>query len=211
MRVFVALSVVLILCFGLFSIQTAIQEASPLARLSERMERAPWFETIRKDWNNEWSLLEIEEAPWISSDEGGIPLSSVDPSDGVLVVNLWATWCEPCRKEMPAMLKLARDLRPTNTTFLFISYDEDWEAPKKLFQTVHGRMPKHVVLARDPLGEPGAATQHPDSFWARLGATALPETFFIKDGHILGKVIGAIDWTQADIRRFLTELSGRRQ
>ena len=107
------------------------------------------------------------------------------------------------------MLKLARDLRPTGVRFIFVGYDEDWEAPARLFRSVHGRMPSHVAVARDPQGEPGASEQHPDTFWARLGATALPETFFIKNGRILGKVIGAIDWSQADIRRSLTELSGK--
>ena len=109
------------------------------------------------------------------------------------------------------MLKLARDLRPSGVRFLFLSYDEDWESPAKLFRAVHGRMPAHVAVARDPRGEPGASQQHPDTFWARLGATALPETFFVKNGRILGKVVGAIDWSQADIRRYLTELSGTKR
>ncbi len=209
MRIFVALSVVLILAFGLFSIESTIRETSPLSRLTERMERAPWFESIRSEWSSDWSLLSLEDAPWVSTVGSPLPIASINPMEGVLVVNLWATWCEPCRKEMPAMLKLARDVRPAGVRFLFLSYDEEWEAPERLFKAVHGKMPSYVAVARDPLGKPGASKQHPDSFWARLGATALPETFFIKNGRVLGKVIGAIDWSQADIRRYLTELSGR--
>ena len=106
------------------------------------------------------------------------------------------------------MLKLARDLRPTGVRFLFLSYDDNWESPAKLFRSVHGKMPAHVAVARDPEGEPGANAQRPNTFWARLGATALPETFFVRDGRIYGKVVGAIDWSQSDIRRYITELAG---
>ena len=117
MRVFLVLSIALILVFGLFSIQSTILETSPLARLSERLERAPWFELIRREWEPSWSLLALEDAPWVGTTAGATPLSAIAPSKGVTVVNLWATWCEPCRKEMPAMLKLARELEGAQPWF----------------------------------------------------------------------------------------------
>ena len=42
----------------------------------------------------------------------------------VVVINFWATWCEPCRAEMPSMEKLAKRLGPGKIVFLAVNYQE---------------------------------------------------------------------------------------
>ncbi len=42
----------------------------------------------------------------------------------MLLVDFWATWCEPCRKEMPALAKLAARLGPKGLAFVTVSADE---------------------------------------------------------------------------------------
>jgi thiol-disulfide isomerase/thioredoxin len=55
----------------------------------------------------------------------GVYRTLVASSKGkVLLVNFWATWCEPCRTEMPALAKLDRSLRPKGFQFVTVSADE---------------------------------------------------------------------------------------
>ncbi len=58
---------------------------------------------------------------------GGGEISSSDPrfSGKVLVVNAWATWCDPCRTEQPALSSLARHYRERGVAFLGVNYRND--------------------------------------------------------------------------------------
>lgn len=55
--------------------------------------------------------------------EGEIALPG--EADGVLVVNVWATWCEPCRREMPSLEKLHRRLAASGGRVVGITVDDD--------------------------------------------------------------------------------------
>lgn len=64
----------------------------------------------------------------------------------VLLINFWATWCEPCRKEMPALAKLERDLRARGFTLITISADEpEQEADAKRFLTAQAIPAPHYI------------------------------------------------------------------
>ncbi|HEV8539486.1 MAG TPA: TlpA disulfide reductase family protein [Bacteroidota bacterium] len=45
-------------------------------------------------------------------------------SGNVILVNAWATWCKPCREEMPALVRLKQNLRKKNFTLIILSADE---------------------------------------------------------------------------------------
>ncbi|MFT7620867.1 MAG: thiol-disulfide isomerase/thioredoxin [Myxococcota bacterium] len=185
------------------SLLGSIQSRSPLARITERLVQTGKFEVMDRAWESSWQLATLEPAPWTDSIDGAIAPADVDLDDEVLVVNLWASWCPPCRNELPSMMKLAQSLRNKKVRFVFITYDEGWDAPQKLLAELFGGMPRGVVHARDPLGSAGS-DQHPDSYWKRLGATALPETFFVRRGKVLGKIIGEINWEHPDIKEYIS-------
>ena len=87
-------------------------------------------------------------------------------------------------------------------TLVFVSYDETWAAQKDFLVQMFGVIPPGVVLLRDPKGQ-GQGTQSVDTLWHRLGATAVPETFIIRDGKILAKAIGGLNWKHPEIRKYL--------
>ncbi len=207
-RVFVACAVLVVLGFGTMTILSVIRNNSPLSRITEKLVRSGRFEVLGFDWEDSWSIMAMEDAPWAGTVAGAIPASRINPLKGTVVVNLWASWCPPCRNELPSMFKLAREFKDKPVTFLFVTYDEGWDAPKALFKQVAGGMPRHVVNVRDPNGAPAGDDQPDDTMWKRLGATALPETFFVRDGKVVGKVIGEINWEHPDIKEYLRLIVG---
>ncbi len=81
----------------------------------------------------------------------------------VVVVNFWATWCEPCRQEMPAMNRVARS---SDAVFLAVDLLEDGAKVRSFFDQ----------LALDRL-EPILDTDRATAL--RYGAVSLPVTFFV--------------------------------
>jgi len=101
----------------------------------------------------------------------------------VVLVNFWATWCPPCREEMPSMEEMYRNYAPGGLELLAINIEEN--GPQVL---------------------PGFLNDHPHTFpvlmdtEARVqnsyGVFQFPETYIVdRNGIIVDKVIGAIDWT----------------
>jgi thiol-disulfide isomerase/thioredoxin len=131
----------------------------------------------------------LERPPW-SKVQG--PLYISDYADQVVFLNYWATWCEPCIRELPSMLRLARRLLGQKFVMLAVSYDESWEDVRSFFDRVTGggEPPPELVLARDPL----MAT---DPLRARYGTDKLPETYIVADGQVLHRFIAAHDWMAA--------------
>jgi thiol-disulfide isomerase/thioredoxin len=68
------------------------------------------------------------------------------------LVNAWASWCGPCRREMPMLLGLAQNLAPQGLHLLLVSVDEPEGRPQAVeFLNAHGvQEPSYV--ARRPLG-----------------------------------------------------------
>jgi thiol-disulfide isomerase/thioredoxin len=205
-RAFVVGAVGLVLIFGVMTIGQSIREKSPMSRVTQKLERAGWFEVLDFDWEPSWSLSTLDEAPWTADVSGAVPVSRVDSSKDLLVINFWATWCPPCVAELRDMFAMAREYRGKSVHFIFISHDDDWEAPRALFRQIVGGMPQHVVLLRDPDAEAGEE-QSDTTMMKRLGATKIPETFFVQNGVVLSKVIGAIQWNHPDIRHYLDLLT----
>ena len=124
----------------------------------------------------------------------------------VVFVNFWATWCPPCREEMPSMLRLGRELsrrHPGRFTMLAISVDEGWEPIAEFFG---GPTPPDLTVALD---RDQAATRA--YFCAARGgcpkAFQFPETYVVdRSGRLVAFVIGPRDWSEAAPRRFLASL-----
>ena len=70
---------------------------------------------------------EISQAPTFSfTDANGILFTSASLKGKVVLINFWASWCPPCRAEMPSLNKLYKDLQNDNQiVFLFVNEDED--------------------------------------------------------------------------------------
>lgn len=101
-----------------------------------------------------------------------------DYQGGPLVINLWATWCPPCRREMP-VLENAQQQRP-DLTFLFVNQAESMQSVATFLET-QGLSLNNVLFDRG--GRLGQA----------VGSMALPTTlFYSPDGRLLSSHLGEL-------------------
>lgn len=112
----------------------------------------------------------------------GQPVSIEDYRGKVVLLNIWATWCAPCKVEMPSMERLHRKLANTDFRLIAVSVDEE-------DSTVVNKFVKEMGLTFEIL-------HNRDGSIRRIyQTTGVPESFIIdRDGVIVKKVIGAADW-----------------
>ena len=141
------------------------------------------------------------------SDDGSLPdgVTFVDENgdekqlnqlkDQVILVNLWATWCVPCVKEMPELDRLAAEMDGKPFRVLALSQDRGGAAAVTEFFEKNGIDNLDVVL--DPRG---AAAR-------KMGARGLPTSFVI-DGHgvVRGKLEGIARWDAPDVISYFNDL-----
>ena len=106
-----------------------------------------------------------------------------------LLINFWATWCDPCREEFPDLVKIDHDYRPHALDFVTISLDDfseiKTEVPKFL-GSMKATMPAYLLNVPDP--EPAIAAV--DSRWSG----SLPATFLYNaKGEVVYKHFGRVD------------------
>jgi cytochrome c biogenesis protein CcmG, thiol:disulfide interchange protein DsbE len=110
----------------------------------------------------------------------------------VTLVNVWATWCIPCRAEMPAMEKLYQALAPDGFRIAAISIDEGPPEDVRAFG-------QDLGLSFDLLHDRSTKIQQ------IYQTTGVPESFLLnRDGVIVKRVIGAHDWS-SPVNRALIE------
>ena len=114
-----------------------------------------------------------------------------------LLINVWATWCEPCRVEMPSIEKLHREFASQGLAVVAISVD-DAGAEQRIRDFV-----KEYGLTFEILHDPAQVTTR------NYQIVAYPETFVVaRDGTIRRKLIGAADWSSDANRALMRELLG---
>jgi thiol-disulfide isomerase/thioredoxin len=124
----------------------------------------------------------------------GKPISLADFRGKLVVLNLWATWCQPCLKEMPSLAKLEARLGPS-LAVLAVSEDRGGADIVKPFLA-------KLDLDRVTVGlDPKSTAIH------ALHARGLPTSLIVgADGNVLGKVEGAADWDSDAMVGVLTKL-----
>lgn len=117
----------------------------------------------------------------------------------VTLVNIWATWCIPCRTEMPAMEELFRELGPRGFRIVAVSIDEADRGDVEAFAKEYG-------LTFDVLHDQSGKIQQ------IYQTTGVPESFLLdRDGVIVKKVIGEHPWSSPANKRIIAELMGIEQ
>ncbi len=136
------------------------------------------------------------------TDRDGHPLSLGNFRGRVVLLNLWATWCVPCRKEMPALDRLQQRLGGKDFTVLPLSIDQGGAPAVERFYRQLGLTRLGVYIASSA----GVS--------ASLALPGVPTSFLVDaNGHEVARKIGPADWDSNDmmalIRRYLPP--GRRQ
>jgi cytochrome c biogenesis protein CcmG/thiol:disulfide interchange protein DsbE len=139
--------------------------------------RAPDYTAVRLGTTDSVSLREASEGK-------------------VTLVNIWATWCIPCRAEMPAMEKLYKTLGERGFRILAVSIDDGSPADVQSFVTELGLT---FDILHDRSGEIQRVFQ----------TTGVPESFLLdRNGVIVKKVIGEHPWSSPSNQRIISDLLG---
>jgi peroxiredoxin len=110
-----------------------------------------------------------------------------------VLVNFWATWCVPCREEMPSMEQLRAAMQGKPFVVLAVNVGEGGRVARDFADKMSLGFP--LLLDRD--------TKTTRAWGARI----LPASFVVgPDGRIRYSYMGAIDWTQADVRASIERL-----
>ena len=115
----------------------------------------------------------------------------------VVFLNFWATWCGPCRTEMPDLQQLHDDLGDeAHFAMLAINLQEDAVQVRRFA----GELGLSFQILLDSSGETSAA----------YGARTLPMSYIIdKDGAILARIIGVRDWAEPEFAELFRALTRR--
>jgi thiol-disulfide isomerase/thioredoxin len=110
----------------------------------------------------------------------------------VVLLNLWATWCLPCRKEMPALDRLQAELGSDKFEVVALSVDRTGVAGARKF--LEETKVEKLALYADPSARLASA----------LKAVGLPTTLLVDaEGREVGRLVGPAEWDSADAVRLI--------
>ncbi|WP_247894528.1 TlpA family protein disulfide reductase [Azospirillum sp. B510] len=131
-------------------------------------------------------------------DAEGRRVDLADFKDRVILLNLWATWCGPCVKEMPSLDRLQAQLGGDAFQVVALSLDRGGRAAVEPFYRKTGV--EHLTVFLDPASESMKA----------LSLRGLPTTVLVDpEGRELGRVEGAVEWDAPEAVAFLRQYLGR--
>jgi thiol-disulfide isomerase/thioredoxin len=112
----------------------------------------------------------------------------------VLLVNFWASWCPPCREEMPSMDALQKLMGMHQLIILAFSVDDSWKTVNRFMAQNGFTLPVYADFDRR------VATL--------FGTSKFPETYVLdKKGIVRLKVVGAEDWMSPEVLALLQKLA----
>jgi len=108
----------------------------------------------------------------------------------VIFINYWATWCPPCRAEMPMIRNLYDDYKD-KIVFLFLTSD-DKSKVEKFYLEYSYEFPTYNLLSSPP---------------PQINSNSIPATFILdKKGKVAVSEIGPADWNNSKVRKLLDDL-----
>ena len=111
----------------------------------------------------------------------------------MLVLNVWATWCAPCRQEMPSLNRLSKILDPQKFAVVGVSTDTD-------ALLVSEFLLQNGIVYANFLDLNGKVVR-------QLGLRTYPETFLIApDGKLVRRITGWREWSSPEMVRFIEGL-----
>ena len=118
---------------------------------------------------------------------GGKPKSLADFRGKIVLLNIWATWCVPCREEMPALDRLETKLGGKD--FAVVAVDIDKGGTEKAAAFLKETGATRLALYTDPSGR----------LFSTLKAVGMPTTLLIdRDGKEIARLVGPADWASPE-------------
>lgn len=134
---------------------------------------------------------EVAKPPTFNGPDGK-PMVLADLKGKVILLNLWATWCAPCRKEMPHLDQLQRELGSDQFEVVALSVDRGSPDKAKKFLTDLGL--KSLKFYHDPTAQAGFSFM----------AIGMPTTLlFDRAGREIGRLVGPAEWHSQDAKNLI--------
>ncbi|GLS82226.1 hypothetical protein GCM10007894_02030 [Paraferrimonas haliotis] len=128
------------------------------------------------------------------TDLQGNSVSFADHKGKLLMVNLWATWCSPCLKEIPMMKKIAEANKDNPFAMIPISIDEHQELVEPFLE-------KYGFSPYDTWLDPNSDIEE------IFPANIIPATImFDARGNMIGFARGLLDWSDKDVQPYLEKM-----
>jgi thiol-disulfide isomerase/thioredoxin len=106
-----------------------------------------------------------------------------------LFVNLWASWCPPCKREMPSIEKLYHSVDTAKVAFIMLSLDDNFDKAKAYMKHQKLNLPLYYPTENLP---------------ALFNVQGIPATFiFNEKGDLLNRIEGATDYDTDQFRKML--------
>jgi thiol-disulfide isomerase/thioredoxin len=150
------------------------------------MDAAPEEPAVAKNFNYNFKVTDLN----------GTVTDFKDLKGKTIFLNLWATWCGPCRYEMPSIQKLYNKVDKDKIVFVMLSLDHDKNSKEKVESFVKEKEYTFpVYLPKGYLPE-------------QLQVRVIPTTFVISpEGKIVSEETGAANYDTDDFREFLEKIS----
>lgn len=137
-----------------------------------------------------------KKAPDISGDDlDGAPISLASFSGKVVVINIWGSWCPPCREEQPVLSKMATELKPQGVEFIGIAIREGAATSRAYTEANNVPYPS--------ISDSGGKLLV--GFTSSLPAVAVPTTYVIdREGRVATRLLDVA--TEATLGALITEI-----
>ena len=154
------------------------------------------LEMLQNDATRKFELLNKKAPVFKFTNLNGNPVSSASFPGNLLIVNVWATWCKPCLKEMPGFKELLRKMNRPDVKLLAVSIDQ------KLYKV-------QDFVKENPF--PFVFLHDPEANIRSIFDGVVPATYIInKRGEMVARVEGSIEWDKKEIRTFLEYLANEK-
>ena len=110
----------------------------------------------------------------------------------LLVLNFWASWCQPCVQEIPSLNQFQRQFANSGVVVVAVSVDKNDQKYKNFLR----RIPVSFETMRDPNAD--VSTEY--------GTFVYPETYIIKNGKVVRKFVGAENWVDDEVTQYVKGL-----
>ncbi len=142
--------------------------------------------------------LEGNPAPEFAlKDLSGRELKLADLRGKVVLLNFWATWCPPCREEIPSMMQLNQAMAGKRFQMVAVSIDEGGKDAVEAYFKQSGNVLPALLDTNQAVAK-------------RYGLTGVQETFVIDTkGVILKKVVGGMNWNDPEVIKYLTDAAAK--
>lgn len=131
----------------------------------------------------------------VLADVYGVTHRLADLRGSVVLINFWATWCPPCRQEMPGLQRAWEQLEGSDFRILAVATGQDSAAIAQFYRSLPA--PLTFTLLPDP----------ENTGWRSWPFHGLPATFIVdKSGHVVDLVEGAREWDSPEMLAFLRQL-----